>query len=222
MANKILFLDRDGTINISGPDGYVSDPRHFHYMPGIFDVCRVATEKGYKIVVITNQTGIGWGNYTERDMQLLHQSMWDKFQAEGVPLTDIFYSTDPDSPYRKPSAGMFLLAKEKYGLSNQDMLASFAIGDREKDAMAALSAGVGNIIYFQSPQVMNRQWQIVEKSAHECAEELKKIKETFQTLAIITFLIQHESDAPKQPIPIANRAHITVINDYRQLHGRIR
>ena len=62
---KALFLDRDGTINIDY--GYVFQPEKFEFINGIFELCRKAQEKGYLIIVITNQSGIARGYFSEQD-----------------------------------------------------------------------------------------------------------------------------------------------------------
>ena len=137
MPNKVLFLDRDGPINLVGPKGFVHKPEYFHFTDGIFKLCREAISKDYKIIVITNQTGIGLGDYTEKDMEDVHEHMKKTFKKNGVKITDIFYTKYPTSANRKPSPGMFRLAKEKYELTDFDMFMSLAVGDRKKDAEAS-------------------------------------------------------------------------------------
>lgn len=201
MTQKILFLDRDGPINIVGPKGFVCSPQHFHLTEGITDVCQGAQEKGYKIVVITNQTGVGLGDYTEAEMHAVHAHMTQTFEQHGVHVSDIVYSLTPQSPYRKPSPLMFLKIKEKYNLSDSDMWASVAIGDRQKDALAALRAGVGRIVYYQTDQVLNETGDIVSRLPHDTAKEIQGLTREFQKLVIFGSLTppekpQHTSDEP--------------------------
>ena len=136
--NKALFLDRDGTINVD--TGYVHKASDFHFIDGIVDFCHQAQEKGYKIIVITNQSGIARGYFTEEDYQKITQHMCDEFEKQGVMITDVFHCPDLESPDRKPNAGLFLKAQKKYVI---DMKHSISVGDKERDIQAGLSAGVG-------------------------------------------------------------------------------
>ena len=70
---KALFLDRDGLINIDY--AYVYRQEDFDFVDGIFDVCRTAQDKGYQLIVVTNQSGIGRGYYTEADFHLISDWM---------------------------------------------------------------------------------------------------------------------------------------------------
>ncbi|MCQ2915063.1 MAG: D-glycero-beta-D-manno-heptose 1,7-bisphosphate 7-phosphatase [Alphaproteobacteria bacterium] len=137
--DKALFLDRDGTINID--HGYVYKIDDFKLKDGILELCHCAQEKGYKIIVITNQSGIERGFYTIDDYEKVTQYMIDLFKSEGITITDVFSCPHLTSPDRKPNPGMFLKAKEKY---NIDMFKSYSVGDKERDIEAALNAGVGH------------------------------------------------------------------------------
>ena len=70
MAGKALFLDRDGVVNVDG--GYVHRIEDFRLVPGILNLCRQAKEKGYLVLVATNQSGVARGMYTEADVRKLH------------------------------------------------------------------------------------------------------------------------------------------------------
>ena len=80
--HKALFLDRDGTINVDY--GYVYQPERFELIDRIIDMCLKAQEKGYLIIVITNQSGIARGYYTDADFQKLNRYMLDLFLSKGV------------------------------------------------------------------------------------------------------------------------------------------
>ena len=140
MKNKALFLDRDGVVNIDY--GFVYHPENFHFLKGFFELCLHFQYINYKIIIITNQSGIARGYFTEEDLKKLHKYMIDKLRCENIYITDIFYCTSVDEthPDRKPNPGLFLKAKEKYKL---DMPSSLSIGDKERDIIAAKKAGVG-------------------------------------------------------------------------------
>ena len=136
---KVLFLDRDGTINVDY--GYVYQIEKFVLIDGILDVAKAAKEKGYDLVVVTNQSGIERGYYTLQDFQKITDHMCRLFKENGTPLLDVFYCPYLNSEDRKPKPGMFLKAAEKYQIN---MTESFAVGDKESDVLAAKAAGVGN------------------------------------------------------------------------------
>ncbi len=141
---KALFLDRDGTINVDY--GYVYEPERFVFIDGVFDFCRIAQEKGYLIIVVTNQSGIERGYFTETDFAAITKYMVERFAAAGVTITDVFHCPSLEGPDRKPEPGMFLKAKAKYDI---DMALSVNIGDRDRDIDAGRCAGVGNNLLFE-------------------------------------------------------------------------
>ena len=155
---RALFLDRDGVINHDA--GYTSKPEDFVFIDGIFDLCRAAQRKGYILIVVTNQAGIGRGYYTEKDFLNLTVWMIDQFKSEGIELSDVFFCPfhpecgvgkyKKDSPNRKPNPGMLLQANTKYGLALDE---SIMIGDKESDMLAAYRAGI------------NRRWHYVNRDA---------------------------------------------------------
>lgn len=148
MDGKALFLDRDGVVNVDG--GYVHRIEDFQLVPGVLDLCRQAKEKGYLVIVVTNQSGIGRGMFTEEDFSRLTDHMKSVFHAAGAEIADVFHcpSVDDGHPDRKPNPGLFLKAAAVHGL---DMASCISVGDRERDIQAALSAGVGRNFLF-SPE----------------------------------------------------------------------
>ena len=141
--NKALFLDRDGTINVDY--GYVYQIEKFEFINGIFELCQKAQERGYLIIVITNQSGIARNYYKDEDFHTLNKFMIDEFASKGIKITDVFYCPDLEGERRKPNCGMFIEAKEKYNL---DMKTSISLGDKERDIEAAKKAGVGKNFLF--------------------------------------------------------------------------
>ena len=144
-----LLLDRDGVINVDR--GFVSRREDFDWMPGIFDVARTTIRLGMALVVVTNQTGIGRGYYTEDDYQTVTTFMRERFEREGTALTAVYHcpfhpeATEKryraaDHPWRKPRPGMLLAARDELGL---DLARSVMLGDRAVDILAGHAAGVG-------------------------------------------------------------------------------
>lgn len=140
---KALFLDRDGTINIDY--GYVFQPEKFEFINGIFELCRKAQEKGYLIIVITNQSGIARGYFSEQDFAKLNSYMLAEFIQHGIKITDVFYCPELSGNDRKPNCGMFIKARDKYSI---DMVQSVSVGDKERDIEAAQKAGCGKNFLF--------------------------------------------------------------------------
>ena len=145
---RALLLDRDGVINID--HGYVYRPAEFVFMPGIFGFCRTACGLGYRLVVVTNQAGIGRGLYTEHDLIALNRWMQARFAEEGAPIDRVYHCPSHPteglgpyrfvSPRRKPAPGMIFEARDDFGL---DLARSALLGDKASDIEAALAAGVG-------------------------------------------------------------------------------
>jgi D-glycero-D-manno-heptose 1,7-bisphosphate phosphatase len=142
-VSKALFLDRDGVVNVE--KNYLHKIDDFELMDGIVEVCRTYAEKGYVILIVTNQSGISRGYYSEEDFALLSRWMVDHFKSLGISIEKIYHcphheSIDGACECRKPEPGMFLRAQKEYGL---DMVSSVMIGDNERDIEAARRAGVG-------------------------------------------------------------------------------
>ena len=150
MAGKALFLDRDGVVNVDG--GYVHRIEDFRLVPGILNLCCQAKEKGYLVLVATNQSGIGRGMFSEDDFERLTEYMRGVFRSSGAEIAGVFHcpSADDGHPDRKPNPGLFLKAAAAHGL---DMKACVSVGDRERDIRAALAAGVGRNFLFSAEDV---------------------------------------------------------------------
>ena len=148
MPIKTIFLDRDGVINKEV--NYLNKIDDFEFIDGIFDVCLYFQNLGYKIIIVTNQSGIYRGFFTEHDYQKVTQWMLNQFANEDINILDTFHCPHgPDSTCncRKPKPGMFLNAKTKY---NINMKNSWMIGDKEVDMIAANAAGIDNTILVRS------------------------------------------------------------------------
>jgi len=148
MTIKTIFLDRDGVINKDS--NYLHKVKDFEFISGVFKTCKYLQNLDYKIIIITNQSGISRGYYTLKDFQTLNNWMIGQFEAENINILDVFYcphSPDSNCNCRKPKPGMFLEAKYKYSI---DMKNSWIIGDRETDIIAANSSGIINTILVKS------------------------------------------------------------------------
>jgi len=148
--NKALFLDRDGVVNID--KGYVHKIEDFEFIDGIFELCQYYQNKGYMIIIITNQAGIARGYYTEEDFFRLSEWMKKEFEKRNVKITDIFYCPHhPDftgeCECRKPNPGMILEAAQKYNINLSE---SILIGDKITDIEAGDKANLSKIYLIQN------------------------------------------------------------------------
>ena len=150
-GRRALLLDKDGVINVD--HGYVCTPERTQFVQGIFDVCRTATQRGYLVVVVTNQAGIARGYYSEREFLDYMDWLRNAFVEHGAQLDAVYYCphhpVEGIAPYlqvcdcRKPAPGMILSAQRDLGL---DLARSVFVGDNQSDAQAGHAAGVGTCI----------------------------------------------------------------------------
>ena len=148
MSIKTIFLDRDGVINKEV--NYLHEIGSFIFINGIFEACKHFITAGYKIIIITNQSGISRGYYSQNDYQTLTSWMLKRFEDNSISILDVFHCPhEPNSncECRKPKPGMLLDAKVKYKIN---MSSSWLIGDKETDIIAANNAGISNTIIVKS------------------------------------------------------------------------
>lgn len=139
---RALFLDRDGTINLD--PGYINQPSAIQLLPGAAAAIRRARDKGFKIVVITNQSGVGRGLIEAHVLPLIHERLNELLQKEAGANVDYFASCihHPDSgcSCRKPLPRLVYEAQASLGINLER---SAFIGDRLTDVATGKSAPVG-------------------------------------------------------------------------------
>lgn len=136
--NKAIFLDRDGTINVE--KNYLYKIEDFEFLPGVIDALKKFQDAGFLLIIITNQSGIGRGYYTEDDFHKLNDWMVSSLKEQGVTITYVYYCPHlPDAKIlkyckdcecRKPKLGMYWQAINDF---NIDLSQSYAIGDKIRD-----------------------------------------------------------------------------------------
>ena len=148
-----LFLDRDGVLNED--HGYVHAWKDFGWVPGAVEAVAAFNRAGWLVLVVTNQSGIGRGYYTEADMHALHGRMCEDLTAHGARI-DAFYHCPqhpdaaleayrhPDPPDRKPNPGMILRALAEWPVDRER---SVLVGDKPHDVEAAARAGVRGLLF---------------------------------------------------------------------------
>lgn len=140
---KVVFLDRDGVINDDTGHYYIFKPEDFKLNAGILDSAKLIAEKGFDIVVITNQGGIARGTYTKQDVEKVHACMTKLFAEAGVGILAVYYCPHHNKfescLCRKPSGLMIKKAISRFNINAEE---SFMIGDNDKDVEAAINAGI--------------------------------------------------------------------------------
>ena len=171
LNKKTIFLDRDGVINKEV--NYLNKIDDFEFIDGIFDVCLYFQNLGYEIIIVTNQSGIYRGYYSEDDYQKVTQWMLTQFANENINILDIFHCPHgPDSTCncRKPKPGMFISAKNRH---NIDMKNSWMIGDNNTDVIAANAAGIDNTILVRNVHRIDES----NSKANFFLDSIKEIKQ---------------------------------------------
>jgi D-glycero-D-manno-heptose 1,7-bisphosphate phosphatase len=148
-----LFLDRDGVLNED--HGYVSRWEDFRWIPGAREAVAAFNRAGWLVIVVTNQSGVGRGYYTEDAMHALHARMAQDLAEVGGRIDAVYHAPQhpeapvgayrhPDPPDRKPNPGMILRALSDWPIDRE---ASLLIGDKPSDLEAAERAGIRGVLF---------------------------------------------------------------------------
>ncbi len=179
MAKKAIFLDRDGTINID--HGYVHTIDDFQFIEGVGNALKKLQDKGYLLVLVTNQSGIARGYFSEAQFHQLTEWMdWSLDEDYGVVLDGIYYC--PHHPEgqgeyreecdcRKPKAGMFLQAIKDLDI---DPAQSVMVGDKLEDLLAAENAGVKTKILVRTGKAVTDEGMAKADNVIESLADLPK------------------------------------------------
>ena len=151
-GKKAVFFDRDGTLNVD--TAYLYRIEEFRWEEGAVEAIRYCNDKGWLVIVVTNQSGVARGYYTEADVERLHAWMNEDLEKHGAHIDAFYYC--PHHPQgavaqyakecdcRKPAPGLVETACREYGI---DEAKSVLIGDKERDVECAERAGVRGILY---------------------------------------------------------------------------
>ena len=169
MLDKVIFLDRDGVVNKE--TNYLYETTKFEFIDGVFEACSSFKALGYKIIIITNQSGIARGYYSNNDFKKLTEWMLEKFKDNNIDILDVLYC--PHSPNsnclcRKPKPGLIFEAYKKFQINIKE---SWLIGDQETDIETARAAGINNTILVKSGHPvdeLNSNASFILKSIKEC------------------------------------------------------
>ncbi len=141
---KAVFLDRDGTINVNDPE-YIHKIEDFKFTPGTVAALKKLSKSDYRIIVVTNQSGIARGYYQEKDMHGLHAWMVSELDKKGARIDKIYHC--PHGPMdtclcRKPGTGMALRAVKDFGIN---LSKSWMVGDDPRDIIMGREANLKTI-----------------------------------------------------------------------------
>ncbi len=178
--NRAVFLDRDGVINEDF--GYVHKIEDFHIYDEVFPALKKLQDAGFKLIVITNQSGIGMGYYTEEDFKKVNKYMLKMLKERGINIDKVYYcphhpeGTVPEYRIkcncRKPGTEMIKRGVKDF---NIDTTKSFLIGDKETDIEAGLKMGLKTAL-VKTGQGIN---YYKDTKAHYVAENILDAVENF-------------------------------------------
>lgn len=156
-----LFLDRDGVINVE--KNYLHKIEDFEFIDGIFELCKKYQKLGYKIIVVTNQSGIARGYYNENDFEQLTAWMVEAFREKGIVIDGVYHCPHhPDvsgaCSCRKPEPGMLIDAAKEHAI---DLANSILVGDSERDIVAAHRVGVKESYLYSQEATQSEASRII-------------------------------------------------------------
>lgn len=147
VKRKAIFFDRDGVVNFRIVGEYINREENFVFTPDFLDILPILKSKGYLIILISNQKGVGKGIMTHEELEQVTEFMKNYLlENVGFKFDDMLFCTDIDetTSWRlKPNPGMILEAIEKWNIDPQS---SWMIGDTEKDILAGKNAGVRTVL----------------------------------------------------------------------------
>lgn len=178
-VNKAIFLDRDGTLNVD--HGYVHQIDDFQFIEGSIEALQELKNMGYLLVLVTNQSGIAHGYFSEDQFLSLTEWMDWSLADRGVDLDGIYYCPHhpegqgefkQDCDCRKPKAGMLLQAIKEL---NIDPERSFMVGDKIEDLQAGFAAKVRSKVLVKTGKTITQEGEELADFVLESIAELPRI-----------------------------------------------
>ena len=146
---KIIILDRDGVINYDSSE-YIKSPDEWRAIPGSLEAIADLNRFGYKVVIATNQSGIGRGYYDVAMLNIIHEKLRRELAAVGGYIDGIFFCPhrpEDNCNCRKPKPGLLYQVEQKYQINLNDV---HFIGDKLSDVQAARAAGCKPILILST------------------------------------------------------------------------
>jgi D-glycero-D-manno-heptose 1,7-bisphosphate phosphatase len=158
---RAVFLDRDGTIIVLVE--YLSDPEKTELLPEAAEAVRMFNEAGLKVIVVTNQSALARGYFTEDVLDAIHERMERLLEEQGARIDALYYCPhhpDEDCDCRKPRPGLLQMAAREKGI---DLARSFMVGDRMIDVECGKAAGCKGIMvltgYGAGELALRESWE---------------------------------------------------------------
>ncbi len=142
---RLIILDRDGVINRDSPN-YITRPQQWQALPGSLEAIARLCRAEYRVVIITNQSGIAKGLYSINTLNRIHQKMFAALQAVGGEISAIFFcphEVADECSCRKPKPGLFVELADRLRCNLSD---TYAVGDSSRDLQAAIGAGAKAVL----------------------------------------------------------------------------
>ena len=178
LLKKVVFLDRDGTINRDSAD-YIKSRAEFDFLPGSVEAIRKLTANGFTSIVITNQSALARKFISSAELDAMHAMMYRTVASGGGKISDIFccpHMPDEGCECRKPAPGLIHQARQKY---NIDLADAIMVGDNIKDIECGRNAGCGSTVLVKSGIDPDVEEKLKEKqlAADHVTEDLLKAVE---------------------------------------------
>ena len=157
--------------------GYVSEISKFEFIEGVFEACNHFSKLGYEIAIITNQSGIQRGYFTQKDFINLTNWMKEKFKENGINILNVYYcphGPEDNCECRKPKIGMITQAIGDFDI---DLNKSWLIGDKISDIQTAINSNIKNSILIKSSYQKEDDEKIASFTANSLFDTINIIKE---------------------------------------------
>lgn len=182
MGNRAVFLDRDGTI--AEDVHYCRRPEDFRILPTVPEAIKLLNDSGFKVVVITNQSGIARGYFTEETLALIHQKMHRELARHGARVDAVYYCPhhpDDGCDCRKPGTALFRRAAWELDI---DFGLSYVVGDLPMDIEAGKALGCRTVLVTTGPEDANKPSDAPDYVADSLIEAVRWIKRHADALCV--------------------------------------
>ncbi len=162
MLKKVVFLDRDGTINRDS-HAYIKSREEFEFLPGSLNALKDLTLNGFTNIVITNQSALPRKLISLKELELIHAMMRQMVESNHGEIKDVFYCPhmpDDGCDCRKPEPGLIFQAQRKYTF---DIAGAVMVGDSARDVECAYNAGCGKTVLVKTGNYTKAAQRLTEK-----------------------------------------------------------
>jgi D-glycero-D-manno-heptose 1,7-bisphosphate phosphatase len=162
LLKKVVFLDRDGTVNRDSP-GYIKSRKEFEFLPRSLEAIKALTVNGFTLIVISNQSALPRQLISRAELEHIHGMLLQSVRSNGGEIKDIFYCPhmpEDECDCRKPEPGLILEARRKYSI---DLADAVMVGDSYRDIGCGINAGCGKTVLVKTGIHANNAERLAEK-----------------------------------------------------------